>query len=161
MSLSIGLDLIERASFICAERTKADDRLRQRAHFIAIGNATNPRPKIYCLILPVSLPTLHARLQLRPTHPTLLDPETAIRVLGQMARQFYPPTPNIVEGFDLVFALPELDQPARGQWAMQDVRRVMGRIESFGEKEMRPWQSSPSFHAYHVPSSGRSIRGHR
>ncbi|KAK8849610.1 hypothetical protein IAR55_004945 [Kwoniella newhampshirensis] len=84
----------------------------QRSHFINIAHSSFPlpRPRIHCLIFDVSNSTLEARLMARPSHPTIPDAETGLRVLRQMRAGFRPPTSHDGEGFDKIFTLTERDQ---------------------------------------------------
>ncbi|WWD20237.1 hypothetical protein CI109_104713 [Kwoniella shandongensis] len=135
----------------------------QRSHFVNIANSTPPhipRPLIYCLILDVSPSTLETRLIVRPSHPTIPDAETGLRVLRQMRAGFRPPRRGDGEGFDKVFTLSEEEQRramrpisgigktavgvaregGEGQsdkiwWADEEVWSVLDRIEEQGEAD--------------------------
>lgn len=125
---------------------------RQRSHFVNIADAHQPRPKVYALYLEVSVPTLEARLGLRTSHPTLADPETAMRVLADMKRQLSIPRPVDGEGFDRIYTLPESLQPLTGQWAGEDCQSVLNSVEKEGELETVPRKvlesrQPPRYHA--------------
>ena len=109
---------------------------RQRGHFISIADAQHVRPKTLCLVFNVSLPTLQQRLITRPSHPTIPDAETGIRVLGQMDRLWSPPRKDSSEGFDRVLVLEESEQPIGGIWARNDLEMVLRRIETEGMIEV-------------------------
>ncbi|ORY34808.1 AAA domain-domain-containing protein [Naematelia encephala] len=84
---------------------------KQRSHFIAIADQQTPRPQVHCLIFDMTHPTLEKRLIKRPTHPTIPDSETGLRVLGQMKAIWDPPRQNRSEGFDRVLVLDESGLP--------------------------------------------------
>jgi hypothetical protein len=111
---------------------------RQRSHFINIADQHHPRPLVYALYLSVSIPTLEERLSLRTSHPTLADPKLAMTVLRDMNRQLSIPTPEGGEGFDKIYTLDELLQPANGDWTEEDLERVLGLIRSEGQAETGP-----------------------
>lgn len=111
---------------------------RQRSHFVNIAEAHQPRPKVYALYLQVSVPTLEARLGLRTSHPTLADPEIAMRVLADMKRQLSIPRPEDGEGFDRIYTLPESRQPVNGEWTDEDCQSVLKSVEEEGELETVP-----------------------
>lgn len=107
----------------------------QRAHFISLARTHSSKSKIYALTLDISLSTLRSRLAVRPSHPTLPDPETALRVLGQMKASYDPPRPNRSEGFDRIYVLTEDRQPVGGEWGVDDVKNVLRDVQENGEKE--------------------------
>lgn len=124
--------------------------LSQRSHFINLARSlrsVSPTPRIYSLVFDVSISTLEARLAIRPDHPTLKDPDTALRVLRQMLAQFQPPGQvrgGRPEGIDKIFVLEEVDQPIyragmddddlKG-WGEGEVGTVLRRIEDEGRPE--------------------------
>jgi hypothetical protein len=116
----------------------------QRAHFIALAESAIPRPRIYALTLNVSLSTLQARLTERLSHPTIPDAETGIRVLNQMTATWDPPRPDRAEGFDRVYILPEICQPAGGVWTDELLGAVLDDIEVKGKEERGPRYVSTS-----------------
>ena len=156
---SIESVLTERAFFCSGKAVDSSDR--QRANFIAIADTMRPRLRVYCLVLSVSIPTLEARLHLRLSHPTLPDPETAIRVLKQMVRQYHPPRPQDAEGFDSTFTLSENGQSPNSKWGMEEVLEIIERIEAEGEKETGLRQTSSGAVTPFPHGRGRGSRGYR
>ncbi|RSH93345.1 hypothetical protein EHS25_007701 [Saitozyma podzolica] len=107
----------------------------QRSHFVAIARARPIPPRICCLFMSASPMTLETRLLAREYHPTIKDPETAIRVLGEMTRQLSPPRPGDGEGFDRIAEIREDEQPAGGVWLQEDIQRVLRKVARGGGDE--------------------------
>ncbi|WVQ95988.1 hypothetical protein IAU59_003088 [Kwoniella sp. CBS 9459] len=136
----------------------------QRSHFIAIADSWYPRPRVYCLTLSVSHPTLESRLFSRASHPTIPDAETGLRVLRQMESQFQPPSclPGQGEGFDRIYTLPETEQPVDGVWDREKLAGILRDIEGRGQVEIggrrtisRPVPASMGRGSYNPSERGR------
>lgn len=79
-------------------------------------------------MLEVSQATLEQRLIDRPTHPTIPDADTGLRVLAQMMDVWSPPVLGGNEGIDRVLTLKETDQPEDAVWGLEEVTEVLRRI---------------------------------
>ena len=57
-------------------------------------------------------------------------------MLEQMKYQYRPPTPGLVEGFERILELTEVDQPVDGIWTTQGLGGLLERIAG-GHREAR------------------------
>lgn len=114
------------------EPQRAD--VRQRAHFVRIGQGFNPRPLICCLVITASDATLRARLAARTDHPTLTSEEMALDVLRHMKRQWV--APSYREGFDRILTLREDEQPPL--WDAASLQVVLDRLAR-SQPRNSPW----------------------
>ncbi|KAL1406626.1 hypothetical protein Q8F55_008332 [Vanrija albida] len=109
---------------------RVDFDAEQRAHFVNIGHAASPRPRIFALTLAASQATLRDRLSQRTGHPTIPDAEQGLAVLDKMKRVYSPPTPTGGEGFDRLYTLDEIQQPLPGAaWTPELLLDTLGRVE--------------------------------
>ncbi|GHJ88521.1 hypothetical protein NliqN6_4923 [Naganishia liquefaciens] len=123
---------------------------KQRSHFIEIARE-NPNVQCTCVILDVKRETLEARLAKRTGHPTLVDVDIAMRVLGQMQREYKPPQPDAPEGYSRVYILPEEEQPEEGLWTDAHLQQLLNRIQ------YSRWRDEP----YVAPPQRQSSHGAR
>ncbi|WOO84088.1 Transcription factor [Vanrija pseudolonga] len=109
---------------------RVDFDAEQRAHFVNIGHAATPRPRIFALTLTVSQATLRGRLSQRTGHPTIPDAEQGLAVLDKMQRAYSPPRPTGGEGFDRLYTLDEVQQPLPGTaWTPERLLDILSRVE--------------------------------
>lgn len=87
--------------------------------------------------------TLEARLATRTGHPTLVDVDIAMRVLGQMQREYEPPNPDAPEGYSRVYILPEDEQPEGGLWTNVHLRQLLDKLENSSWRD-EPYVPPPS-----------------
>lgn len=74
---------------------------------------------------------LRARLQGRTDHPTLKDPETALKVLGRMKRELVYPQQH--EGFERVLFV-----DSEGDWTKERIEAILEKLEKEGTTGQRP-----------------------